>query len=527
MSSNEVDIQLIAFDQASSVIESVGSNLSTTFTDIEGSTQELATTTDDATSQMTAGYNQVNESAQSMADTTNTTSMSCSNATMSMNGAALAGMSLYMSFNNLQNSEVALDRAHVTLERATLAVQKAQESYNATVAKYGPDSQQAKDAADKLTISQDALRVAQERADMSQRNVNNSMVMAALTVIPSLIAIVNTVANAQQIWTGIQWALNIAMDANPAAIIALAIAGLVAIVIAAYNACPPFRNAINEIGVILGGSFRIAVEAITIGLTWFWKNVIEPLANFVRAYVVTEIRILSDVVSFLWNNAFKPLGDFLAGVFYTSIKVVSDIVNFMWNSVLKPLGDFLIGAFSTAWKVIQDVIKAVYDVVKPIIDAVEGAAKTMGKFVDTVSGAMKGAGNAIGGFIHSICFAHALEDAANSSEKTMKGWVGMVGDSMDKGLKTIKDFNSQAQIGGTQMVGSIAAGGALPTGPSKPTAVNLDIKAPLVYIEGSSDKATADLASKQVLKSLQTIIVEPTSSASASTQKRIRSGSVF
>jgi len=237
--------------------------------------------------------------------------------------------------------------------------------------------------------------------------------------------------------------------------------------------------------------------------------------------------VLSTVVMFLWNNAFKPLGDFLAGAFYTSIKVISDIVNFMWGSVLKPFADFLIGAFEDAWKGLSDIIQWFYNLLKPIFDAVDTAAKALGGFVKDVSGAMDKAGGAIQGFIKSVCFAHALSDAADSSEKTMKNWTGMVDDSMNKGLKSIKDFNAQAQIGGTGMSGSISGMGALPTGAQKPTTVNIETKAPLINIEGSADKATVDAASKMLLQQLKTIIVEPTSSAAAATQKRIRSGSVF
>src|SRR5271157_259422 len=527
MSSSNVEVHLIAYDEASNVIESVGSTLSATFTDVEGQTQELASTTDSATSQIASDYDSVGSSAQNMADTTNTANVSCSDAAMTMNSTAMAGMSLFMSFENIQRSEISLDRAHLMVERSTLAVQKAQEAYNAAVAKYGPNSQQAKDAADKLSIAQDALTVAQERAQMAQNNVNNSMIMAALTVIPTLVSVVNLVSTAEKIWEGIQWALNAAMDANPAAIICLAIAGLVAIIIAAYNACPPFRDALNAIGAVLGGALKVAVEAITAGLTWFWKNVLEPVANFIATYIIVQFETLSSVLTWLWKNIFEPLGTFLTTVFVRNIEAVSAVPNFLWNNVLKPLGDFLVGSFETAWKSLGAIFEWFYKLVKPIIDAVSAVTNTLGGFVNDVSGAMKGAGNAISGFINSICFAHALAGAAESSQKTMGDWVGLVKDSMNKGLGAIKDFNSQAQISGAPMIGAIGGAGALLSGPSKPTTVQVVNQAPLVYIEGSADKATADLASKQVLQSLQTIIVEPTSSHAAATQKRIRAGSVF
>src|SRR5271157_3326410 len=526
--SSEVQITLSAIDEASSVIEGVGSNLSSTFSDIEGQTQELASTTDSATSQISSDYDKVGASAQNMADTTNTANMSCSDAAMTMNSTAMSGAALFMSFENLPISEVSVDRAHLMVERSTLSLQKAQKTYHAAAGRYGPDSQQAKDAADKLAIAQDALTVSQERLGLAQQNVTNSMISAALTVIPTLVSVINLVSNAEKIWEGIQWALNAAMDANPVTLVVTAIAALVAIIILAWNTCPPFRNALIEIGQVLGGALKVAIEAITVGLTWFWKNVIEPIANFLERYFIVQFETLSSVLTWLWQNILQPLGTFLITVFVRNVEAVSAVANFLWNNVLKPLGDFLEGAFTTAWKDLGAIFEWFYNLVKPIIDAVNGVAKTLGGFVDSVAGAMKGAGKAITDFIGGICFAHALENAANSSDKTMNNWVGTVKTALHKSHAAIKGFNADVTLTGSPSLGATGiGGGSLPSGLQKPTVVNITIPGPLVNIEGSADKATADLASKQVLASLQTIIVEPTSTHAAATQKRIRSGSLF
>lgn len=497
MSSSEVEVHLVAYDEASDVIESVGSTVSTTFTDIEGNTQELASTTDSATGQMANDYSQVGKSAQSMSDSVDSANMSCSESAITMNSTAMSGAALFMSFENITNAEVSLDRAHLMIQKDTQALTTAQENYNAAVAKYGPNSQQATDAANKLSIAQDALTVAQERADMAQRNVTNSMIMAALTVIPTLVSVVNLVSNAESIWEGIQWSLNAAMDANPIGIICLAIVGLIAVIVLVYENCKPFRDILNEIGAVLGGALHDAVEGITVGLTWLWKNV------------------------------FEPLGVFLAEVFMADIKGIFDVCNVLWNVVLKPFGEFLVGSFYQAWQTLGGIFEWFYNLAKPIIDAVNTAANALGGFVNDVAGAMSGAGKAIGGFISSICFAHALQGAADSSQKTLKDWNSMVSDSMNKGLTAIKDFNAQAQISGSPTLGGIGGAGPLPTGPSKPTVVNVYPQGPIVNVEGSADKATADLASKQVLQVLKTIIVEPSSLGAGITQKRIRQGSLF
>jgi hypothetical protein len=144
----------------------------------------------------------------------------------------------------------------------------------------------------------------------------------------------------------------------------------------------------------------------------------------------------------------------------------------------------------------------------------------MGGVKDTISNALGDSWNAISGFIGSICFAHALQNAALDSEKTMKTWTDMIGEKMDKGLSAIKAFNAEAGITGAPGAGIIGAGGVpVPTAKSP---VVLNVSAPLVNVEGSADKATVDLASKQVLAALKNIIVEPTSAGAPATRKEVR-----
>jgi hypothetical protein len=158
-----------------------------------------------------------------------------------------------------------------------------------------------------------------------------------------------------------------------------------------------------------------------------------------------------------------------------------------------------------------------------ISNACASASTTLQSWGKSVTDAMAGAWDAISGFIGSICFAHALANAADSSQKTMTGWVGMVQDSMDKGLASIKEFNGQAELSGAAAsagVGAAPVPSAALAGARAP--VTLNITAPLVNVEGSADRATVDLASRQVLNQLKSIIVEPTSISAPATQKRIR-----
>ncbi|MGA3192661.1 MAG: hypothetical protein ABSD73_09155 [Candidatus Bathyarchaeia archaeon] len=262
MSSEDVEIHLIAYDEASDVIQSIGSNLSTTFTDVEGNTQGLVTTTDNATNQIVYDYSQVSDAGQQLQNSQADLQMSTSDTVMSMNNLALGGAALAMSFMNVENRQVAVDRANLMVERGLATLQKAQDSYNVAVEKYGADSSQAQAAADKLSIAQDAYNVAVERADMSQRNLSMSMTMAALTVIPSLVSMITIVSKSTEIWEGIQAALNTVMDVNPIFLVITAIGALVAALALIPGAWDAVVNAFRA-----AGNFIITV-ANDIGNAW-------------------------------------------------------------------------------------------------------------------------------------------------------------------------------------------------------------------------------------------------------------------
>lgn len=625
--SSDVEIHITAFDEASSVIESAGASITETFQNIEGQTETLASTTTEATSQVANSYNQVAEAASAAGAQQDTSQASFGGSVMAMNNVALAGTNLFMSYERVQNAQVMVDRSNLMVQRSTETAEKAQTTYNDAVAKFGPNSTQAKEALDKLTIAQQALQVAHERADMSARNYNNTMLMSAVMVIPSLVSIIGTVSHAQEIWTGIQWALNAAMDANPIGIIVLAIAGLVAVFIAAYTYCEPFRDAINALGSAIGGAFIAAVNGVRDALMFLWNDVLKPIADFFVEVLTANIEIVIDVwnafgaawntvcsaIGGFWNTYIKPIVDFIVNIFIAQIKVLMTIwqdalnvwnalcsgISAIWNatvgpvvaavqwfantihsifqmlfgwivggsiwtdlcgglltiwndtigplinavqgfcntvvgffqgaaSVLSNVWNGIVGGVESAWNMISGAANSVGSAISGGLsaagNAISGAANTVENSMSTVTNAVSGglskAGSAISNFIGSICFAHALANAAGDSQKTMTDWASMMGEKMGKGLSAIKDFNVGANISGGGAAGAVGAGGNVPVGSAVSRPV-IYISAPLVQIQGSADKATAKLAAQYVQESLQNVIVEPTSSAGI-TRKRVR-----
>lgn len=408
MSAN-VEFNITAFDEASGVFSTVRSNATECFTAVESGAAEAADS-------VSSSSGQIQSSVQS-------SSFSLKDNAVAMNNLVLSGASLAMSFEGIQNAEVSLDRAHVTVERGTNAVQAAQERYNTAVAKYGPESQKAKDASNKLSAAEDALVVAHERADEAQRNVNNTMIMAGLTVVPSIISAfvsLNTLLTATPaIETAVATAtgaVSTAMDFLAANPIVLVIAGIAALAIGLYYAfehCKPFHDAVMAVANVLGGALSTAATAVSNAIGWLWNNVLKPFGEFlwnvfVNAYLkplMAAWDALSSGVMWLWHNVLEPVANFFKGVFTEAI-----------NIAMAPI------------RLFQSAISAVSNAVKPLTDIIGG----------------------LGNALSHLCFAHAAP-AAEEFNKQVTESISKA-DTLTNKLDPLK--NSLLGVAGNASVGN-------------------------------------------------------------------------
>lgn|GEM_PF-922885 len=367
-------------------------------------------------------------------------------------------------------------------------------------------------------------------------------------------------------------ALNAVMMANPIMIIVAAIGALIAILVTAYQTCEPFRNAVNAVGSALYNFLKPAIEAISGALQWLWNNVLGPLAAFLAACFIVQwkmlgaalewlnnnvIQPLTGAIKWLWDHVLAPLAAFIAAYFmiqfqalgavleWLNVHVVQPLtgaIQWFWNHVLAPLAMFIASTFIATWNALigvwealqaawdalcngikwawENIIEPVYNALKGFVDTLNGAVNSvqnaLGGFTDAVSGAMGGAADAIGGFISSICFAHAIHEAVESSIGDLERWVGAVDDSMREGSRAVKEFVGD--------VGAPKGGfgvGVTPSGPVT-SVINVTISSPLVHVEGSADRKTAELAAELIEKKLRNVIVEASSSGAPATHKRIR-----
>lgn len=396
MSAN-VEFNITAFDGASSVFEGVSGSANECFASIETGASAAAESAEASSSEVSSSMQSVSsacsEAAESQASVASASATLGDNQAiatgglqsnaMAMNMAVLSAASLAMGISNVENAEVTLDRAHVTLEKDQTAVTLAQQAYNKAVSDYGTNSQQASDAASKLKDAQDTLSVAQEKVSEDQRNLNNTIMMSSLQIIPGVIGAFTSLNTLFSAYPAIASAVSAATDAVGSAMdflaanpIILVIAGVAALAVGlfeAYEHCTPFREAINEVGTVLEGGFRVALAEIEGALT------------------------------FLWNDLFKPFGEFLSSIFTACISSsevawsgLGAVLSYLWNDVLVPVANFFKGAFVDAINFVMSPI----DAFESAISKVANAVKPLTDIIGGLTGALKG-----------LCFAHAAPAA--------------------------------------------------------------------------------------------------------------------
>jgi len=156
-------------------------------------------------------------------------------------------------------------------------------------------------------------------------------------------------------WKIAQWALNIAMMANPIGLIIMAIAGLIALI------------------VILIKNFDMIIDAfkkVGDGFMWVWENAIKPVVDV----IMEGVDIIVGGLTWLWEQ-FTKLGEIISWVYKTFLKPVFDTI--IW--ALEKIGQI------AQW--LKDAFGWVIDIAKGVVDFLFGggeeqseAAKQAGGF---------------------------------------------------------------------------------------------------------------------------------------------------
>lgn len=386
---------------------------------------------------------------------------------LGFNNVASSALNLYGMIDRVRDSQVALDRANLTVMKSAESVRDAQNNLNKVLEKFGEGSEQAIDAQMRLELAQESLKVTTARADMAADNQRKTMMQMAVSVIPTLITGITGVISIIQNWGAVTQALSGAMtflSANPIILVIAGIAALIAGIIYAYNNCKPFRDLINTIGAYLQGAFLAAWNAVSAAVSWFNTNVIQPV---------------SSALSWFWNNVLMPLAKFLVGTLLAEWNALSAGWSWAYNHLIKPVFDALVWAYN-------NILKPIADFFASIGGAASNAMSTVNTAVASTS-----AGN-IGVPVGGGAIPHHAAGGIFTRPS-----LGIIGEAGPEAVIPLDKIGFGATI---------------------------EINSPLVYVAGSADQRTVDLAVKEVEKILDNIILEASSSGGPSTHKRVRIG---
>ena len=198
-------------------------------------------------------------------------------------------------------------------------------------------------------------------------------------------------------WTGAQWLLNAALNANPIGLVVVAIAALVGAIVLAWKRSETFRAVViavwngikTAVGAVVGWFQSTVWPAlqqvwawIGQGATWLWKTVMVPAWNGIKAvvagvvgwfqstmlpFIQATFKAVGAVFNWLWTWVVRPIFGFIKAyiqVWWTSVKIVFNALVWFFKTVLGPV-------FRWLWSVIS----AVLSLAKAMIVQWVGAAK--------------------------------------------------------------------------------------------------------------------------------------------------------
>lgn len=152
--------------------------------------------------------------------------------------------------------------------------------------------------------------------------------------------------------TGVQWALNAAMTANPIGIIVMAVIGLIAAIAYLWNTNEGFRNAVIGIWMAVSGFLIQLWNNIVSGLQQAWQSLTTIWAGIVAGFQAAVTGI---------QTAWGVVVGFFQGVWAGIVAVFSAVVG------------FYVGIFTDAWNGIQTAWGAVVGFFSGIVSGIQGA----------------------------------------------------------------------------------------------------------------------------------------------------------
>ena len=169
--SSQIDVKIKAYDEASKTVAEASNKIEKELKDVETANKRVAAAqkeTEKSNRELVTGFN----------------------------GVATSAFSLYKTFGSIEDAQTKIDRANLTVKTSHQSVENAQTKLNEALEKYGYGSAEAELAAENLAAAQEKYAEDVEIAEEAQDSMNETIVAAALEVIPTSISMVDSLSKA-------------------------------------------------------------------------------------------------------------------------------------------------------------------------------------------------------------------------------------------------------------------------------------------------------------------------------------------
>jgi hypothetical protein len=319
--SEEIEINLVAVDEASSVIADASDRINEGIDEVSASNQELASSVNETLAPLSASeraqlnaaaaavdlveaeqrlkdatvnlnesiketgvesestaqaLREVNDAQEDVnllqkevASSTRVNAASMRELTVGLSGVATAAFSLYNAFDRVSDMQLQVDRANLQVKSSADAVEDAKRRLNAAYA--SGDEEKVTAATNDLRLAQERNQLATERAQQVQDNMNEAMFSSALQVIPTTITMVDSLSRAWKNFpdmTGVLKALgsNVSDVGNKATLAAIGVTSFVGGFTLGYTVISQFGDALGPVGRAL----MVVVPAIIAAAAAVW-----------------------------------------------------------------------------------------------------------------------------------------------------------------------------------------------------------------------------------------------------------------
>ena len=169
--SSQIDVRIKAYDEASKTIADASKKIKNEMDEVEKTNKRVAAAQ--------------KETAKSTRDLVT-----------GFSGVATSAFSLYNAFGSIEDAQMKVDRANLTVMTSHQSVENAQNRLNDAIQKYGYSSEEAETASTNLAIAQERYSLDVQTAETAQDSMNETIMSAALQVIPTSITMVDSLGKA-------------------------------------------------------------------------------------------------------------------------------------------------------------------------------------------------------------------------------------------------------------------------------------------------------------------------------------------